>query len=59
MKKRVKTCKIELYITYNGETVNFSLKEEDEITEKSIENVLRLTEKFDEVCEIVKKAYNL
>ena len=46
-------------ITYNGEDVNFSLKEEDEITEKSIENVLRLTEKFDEVCEIVKKAYNL
>ena len=46
-------------ITYNGETVDFSLKEEDEITEKSIENVLRLTEKFDEVCEIVKKAYNL
>lgn len=48
-----------VYITYNGENVNFSLKEEDEITEKSIENVLRLTEKFDEVCEIVKKAYNL
>lgn len=48
-----------VYISYNGEDVNFSLKEEDEITEKSIENVLRLTEKFDEVCEIVKKAYNL
>ena len=48
-----------VYITYNEETVDFSLKEEDEVTEKSIENVLRLTEKFDEVCEIVKKAYNL
>lgn len=48
-----------VYITYNGEDVNFSLKKEDEITEKSIENVLILTEKFDEVCEIVKKAYNL
>ena len=48
-----------VHITYNGEDVNFSLKEEDEITEKSIERVLRLTEKFDEVCEIVKKAYNL
>ena len=46
-------------ITYNGETVDFSLKEEDEITEKSIENILRLAEKFDEICEIVKKAYNL
>lgn len=48
-----------VHITYNGENVNFSLKEEDEITEKSIENVLRLAGKFDEVCEIVKKAYNL
>lgn len=48
-----------VYISYNGENVNFSLKEEDEITEKSIENVLRLTERFDEVCEIVKKVYNL
>lgn len=48
-----------VYITYNGEDVSFSLKEEDEITEKSIERVLKLAEKFDEVCEIVKKAYNL
>lgn len=46
-------------ITYNGETVNFSLKEEDEITEESIERVLRLADKFDKICEIVKKAYNL
>jgi hypothetical protein len=48
-----------VYITYNGETVDFSLKEEDEITEESIERVLRLADKFDEICEIVKKAYNL
>lgn len=48
-----------VHIVYNGKDVNFSLKEEDEITEKSIENVWRLAEKFDEVCEIVKKAYNL
>ena len=48
-----------VYISYNRENVNFSLKEEDKITEKSIENVLKLAEKFDEVCEIVKKAYNL
>ena len=45
-------------IIYNGEEVNFSLKEGD-ITEKSIEAVLRLADKFDEICEIVKKAYNL
>ena len=48
-----------VYITYNGETVDFSLKEEDEITEESIERILRLADKFDEICEIVKKAYNL
>lgn len=48
-----------VYITYNGEDVNFSLKEEDEITEESIEKALRLADKFDEICEIVKKAYNL
>lgn len=46
-------------ITYNGETIGFSLKEEDEITEESIEKVLKLADKFDEICEIIKKAYNL
>lgn len=46
-------------ISYNEEDVNFSLKEEDEITEESIEAVLRLADKFDEICEIIKKAYNL
>ena len=46
-------------ITYNGETVNFSLKEEDEITEESIEKVLKLADKFDEIRKIIKKAYNL
>lgn len=48
-----------VHIAYNGGNVNFSLKEEDEITEESIERVLRLAGKFDEICEIVKKAYNL
>lgn len=48
-----------VYIAYNGETVDFSLKEEDEIAEESIEKVLRLADKFDEICEIIKKAYNL
>lgn len=48
-----------VYITYNGEKVDFSLKEEDEITEESIEKALRLAEKLDEICEIIKKAYNL
>lgn len=48
-----------VYITYNGETVDFSLKEEGEVTEESIEKVLRLANKFDEICEIIKKAYNL
>lgn len=46
-------------ITYNGETVGFSLKEESEITEESIEKALKLADKFDEICEIIKEAYNL
>lgn len=46
-------------IIYNREEVDFSLKEENEITEKSIERALKLVDKFDEICEIVKKAYNL
>lgn len=45
-------------IIYNGEEINFSLKEGD-ITEESIEKALKLADKFDEVCEIIKKAYNL
>ena len=51
-------CDYSMNIIYNGEEVNFSLKE-DEITEESIEKVLRLANKFDEICEIIKKAYNL
>lgn len=46
-------------ITYNGETIDFSLKEEDEITEESIEKVLKLADKFDEIRKIIKEAYNL
>ena len=46
-------------IIYNREEVNFSLKEEDEITEEHVEKALKLADKFDEICEIVKKAYNL
>lgn len=48
-----------VYITYNGEAVDFSLKEENEITEESIERVLRLADKFNEICGIIKEAYNL
>ena len=48
-----------VYITYNGETIDFSLKEEDEITEESIEKVLKLADKFDKICKIIKEAYNL
>ena len=48
-----------VYISYNGEDVNFSLKKEDEITEESIEKALRLADKFDEICRIIREAYNL
>lgn len=46
-------------VIYNGENTNFSLKEESEITEGSIEKALKLADKFDEICEIIKRAYNL
>ena len=46
-------------IIYNREEVNFSLKEEDEITEEHVERALKLADKFDEICKIVKKSYNL
>lgn len=46
-------------VIYNGEDTNFSLKEESEITEESIEKALKLADKFDEICKIIKEAYNL
>lgn len=46
-------------ITYNGEEIDFSLKEAREITEESIERALKLADKFNEICEIIKDAYNL
>ena len=48
-----------IHVIYNGEEVDFSLKKEDEITEESIEKALRLADKFDEICKIIKEAYNL
>lgn len=48
-----------VYVIYNGEEVDFSLKKEEEITEESIKRVLRLADKFDEICGIIKEAYNL
>lgn len=46
-------------IFYNDIEVDFSINRKQEITEEDIEQVIELGKKFDEICEIVKKAYNL
>lgn len=46
-------------IVYKGRTVNLLGKYPDNITEEKIEEALKVAEQFNEICEIVKKAYNL
>ena len=46
-------------ITYKGRRIDLLGKYPDNITEKDIEEALKVAEQFDEICEIVKKAYNL
>lgn len=47
-------------IVYKGSTVWLLSKYPSEtITEEKINEALSLADKFDEICEVVKKAYNL
>ena len=46
-------------IVYKGRTVNLLGKYPDNITEEKINEALNIAKQFDEICEIVKKAYNL
>lgn len=46
-------------ITYKGRRINLLERHYDNITEERIEEALKVAEQFDEICEIVKKAYNL
>ena len=46
-------------IFYKGRRVNLLGKYPDIITEEKINEALNIAKKFDEICEIIKKAYNL
>ena len=46
-------------IVYKGRTVKLLDNRCKEITEENIKEVLAVADKFDEICEIIKKAYNL
>lgn len=46
-------------ITYKGRRINLLERHYDNITEERIEEALKVAEQFDEICEIVKKVYNL
>ena len=44
-------------IAYKGNNVYLLDKCSDKVTKKKLDEVLKLAEQFDEICEIVKKAY--
>lgn len=45
------------YIVYKGDIVYLLDKLPTKVTKKKLDEVLKLAEQFDEICEIVKKAY--
>ena len=46
-------------IVYKGRRVDLLGKYHDNITEEKIEEALKVAEQFDEICGIIKEAYNL
>ena len=46
-------------IIYNGYRLTLLDSDNGKITEEKINSALNIAKKFDEICEIVKKAYNL
>ena len=46
-------------IIYNGYRLTLLDSDNGKITEEKINSALNIADKFDEICEIVKKAYNL
>lgn len=48
---------VHTYIVYKGNNVYLLDKCPAKITKKKLDEVLKLAEQFDEICEIVKKAY--
>jgi hypothetical protein len=48
---------VSVYIVYKNNNVYLLDKCPDKVTKKKLDEVLKLAEQFDEICEIVKKAY--
>lgn len=48
---------VTVYIVYKNNNVYLLDKCPDKVTKKKLDEVLKLAEQFDEICEIVKKAY--
>ena len=48
---------VTMYIVYKNNIVYLLDKCPDKVTKKKLDEVLKLAEQFDEICEIVKKAY--
>lgn len=48
---------VRVNIVYKGNNVYLLDKCPDKITKKKLDEVLKLAEQFDEICEIVKKSY--
>ena len=53
-------CNVYVSITYKGRRVNLLGEHSDNnITKEKIEEALKVAKQFDEICEIIRKAYNL
>ena len=48
---------VTVYIVYKGNNVYLLDKYSNKVTKERLNEVLKLAEQFDEICEIVKKAY--
>ena len=48
-----------VYIVYKNNNVYLLDKCSDKVTKKKLDEVLKLAEQFDEICDIVKRTYNL
>ena len=50
---------VTVYIVYKNNNVYLLDKCSDKVTKKKLDEVLKLAEQFDEICDIVKRTYNL
>ena len=47
-----------MYIVYKNNNVYLLDKCPNKVTKNKLDEVLKLAEQFDEICEIIKKAYH-